>query len=576
MTLNALFPGNVRTCCEGFASRRDQCLSAVAAHANPSQSIFGMPAIARLALGRDVAAANAELCNVAHWFDQPHPTGRDHRGECDFAAIKLCLAYYHPEISALLDDATRTAIKQFFLTQPFDSMYGSENHALLFRVSRYLMALALPQETFTAYGHTGQALSEEDGQWLKDFIRFRAQRGWGEFDSACYLVPDWESLTCLYAYTPDTELRSLCGMMLDLLLADMIVDSLNGMYCGAHGRIYPPQALDHERESTYPLQYLYFGLGDPACAKDCLIDAVLSSYRPHPLLVDIALNRHEPYENRERKHLHLMSDTRPEHPLEGSIRKYTYYTPDYVLGCVQFQDVYPEFANGDHIYAHHQQHQWDFTVANRTDARLFTHHPGDFNEHNYWTGDLQCGCGHFMQSTTALLALYDILPTQPYQFIHAYVPMEAFDEVIEEDGTIFVRAGHVYAALTLLGGCEWVREGEWAYREVISRASKNGAVCEVGTSDDFGTFAAFRAECRLNAITFAREAMRLTYQSRRAGTLSLDTNGLREINGQPLDLEYATYDCPYLHSPWKSGVATLQHDAQRLVLDFNASSASPR
>ncbi|MEJ0000604.1 MAG: hypothetical protein WDO13_16450 [Verrucomicrobiota bacterium] len=97
-------------------------------------------------------------------------------------------------------------------------------------------------------------------------MRFRAQRGWGEFDSSIYLGADWECLCCLYDDAPDAALRELAGKMMDLLLADMAVDSLRGMYGGAQGRIYPPHALDHTREPVRVLQYLYFGLFDPGAA----------------------------------------------------------------------------------------------------------------------------------------------------------------------------------------------------------------------------------------------------------------------------------------------------------------------
>ena len=569
------YPENVVTCLDGFESRRQRCLNAVAGFSYPPRSIYGthiygIRAIANLALDRDHASANAELREVAAWFQLPHPTGRDHLGECDFVAMKLCLAYHHPAIKRHLEAETLAAIRRFFLAERFDSKYGSENHALIFHVSRHLMAQALPEENFTRYGARGISLCGEDRDWLADFLRFRAERGWGEFDSACYLVPDWEALTCLHDYTGDAELRRLTGMMLDLLLADMAVDSLNGMYGGAHGRIYTPQALDHVHESTYPLQYLYFGLGDPACAHKCLIDALLADYRPHPLVVDIALNRPAAYGNRERKHLHKMSDTRPSHPLDGSIRKYTWYTPEYILGCVQYQDPYPEDTCGDRWYAHHQQHQWDLTFGTRTDARLFTHHPGDFNEHNYWTGDLRCGCGLFFQHLNVVLALYDIPAGQPYQFIHAYVPRAAFDELREDGCTLCVRVGSVYAALVFIDGYEWVREGEYAEREVISRSARTGAVCEVGTAGEFDGFSAFCAEMFASRRELDRDSMSLTYHSRRCGAITLDRSGRREVCGQPADLDYPTYDCPYLRSAWKSGVVELLQGERRLLLDFRS------
>lgn len=580
-------PGmSVADACAGFEDRRKQLLQSTAGLnmtdeqiRDPNADIYGSRAIANLMLERHIAACNLRLRRTAEWFDHPHPNGRHHKGECDFAAMKLCRATYLFRNTGLLEVETLTAIKRFFLTTEFRSRHFSENHELLFFTSRYLMAKAFWEEIFEGYGKTGAELAREDADWLRHFIRYRARRGWAEFDSVCYFQPDWECLVSLYDYCreapeeiagADAEIHRLSHQMLDVLLADMAVDSLNGMYCGAHGRIYQPHALDHKNGSTYPLQYLYFGNVDPEtmAGRGALVDALASDYQPPELVVDIMLNRPDAYENRERKHLHNTADVMPEHPVPGSIRKYTYYTPKYALGTVQFQDEYPEDCKG-RWYAHHEQHEWDMTIGTRTDARIFTHHPGEAGpEHGYWTGDIRCCCGHFFQNRTATLSLYDIPESQPLRFIHAYVPCHAFDEVVEENGFIFVREGDVFAALKMLGGHKWTTEGEWANLEVISPGSKNGAICEVGDAADFGSFDVFKKEIAENAVVFDAGTMALTYRSKRAGELMLDTRGTRRIDGIDADLDYRLYDCPYLQSEWDSGVIRIQKGDRHMVLNF--------
>lgn len=557
-----------------FESRRLGLLRNAARTAgspDPKVDLFGNAAIAALALGENPAVGNAVLCHVAAWFDHPHPTGRQHRGESDFAAMKLCRAWHLFRAKPPLEQDTLAHLKRFFLEHDFESIYGSENHHLLFRTSRYLMGNVWPDDRFAAYGNrTGRDLAAADAAWLDAFIRFRARRGWGEFDSSCYIVPDLECLYNLYDFAPSPELRRLAEMMITVLLADMAVDSLDGMYCGAHGRIYEAHALDHREESCLPLQSLYFGnvpeawLGE----RGTLVDALTSGYRPPEILLQLANGRREPYENRERKHLHNTDDVMPAHPIPGSIRKYTYWTPGFVLGCVQRQDPYPEDCPG-RWYAHHEQHQWDFSVAGHPDARIFTHHPGQRGfEHGYWTGDLHCGCGHFLQHRNTLLALYDIPAEEPHQFIHAYVPREAFDEYLERDGWLVLRQDRVLVALLLLGGHEWVADGPYRNREVISRGARNGAVCEVGSLADHASLAAFAAVVAANPRAFDAEAMTMAYRSCRDGELRLNTQGCRELNGRPLDLAYPTYGCPYLDSAWDSGLIQLKQGSRQLQLDF--------
>ncbi|MFC1453002.1 hypothetical protein ACFLSJ_06610 [Verrucomicrobiota bacterium] len=531
--------------------------------------LYGNRAIAALVAGRFVEEANVRIRRTAEWFEHPHPNGRAHKGECDFAAMKLARLYHMQALRDKIQPANLEAIQRFFIEHDFESVHGSENHALLFRVSRYLMASALPDREFQAYGRLGREVAEEDLDWLERSIRYRAAYGWGEFDSACYINPDFECLINLHDFAPDATLRRLSGMMLNLLLADAIVDSLNGMYCGAHGRIYSKHALDHALENTRQFFCLYFGVLEPQdVTAAILVDILTSSFRPESILADLTLHRTGPYENRERKHLHNPSDTLPVRPVGGSIRKYTYWNESYAMGCVQRQDPYPAGCPGS-WYAHHEQHQWDLTFAGSTRARLFTHHPGLGRlEHGYWTGDIRCGCGSFFQNRSALIALYDIPQDQPYQFIHAYAPEDAFDDCRRRDGWVFVRKASAAAGLRMVNGHNFTPEGEFVGCEIRSPGSVNGVVCEAGNLKDFGGFDGFISEVLANPVAFDSDNRSLAYQSLRNGRLHLDGNGRRRFDDADADLEYPLFDCPYLKSDWGSGVIEIIFGDRRLTLDF--------
>ena len=537
----------------------------------------GISAIAKLHLGRDIETANRRLCRVAEWFDRPlHPEmeSRGHDGPCTFVAMRLCRAWFLFKDSDLLAKRTRELIRRFFLEFDLHSRHNSENHHMLFHTSRYLMAREMPGEIFKGYDCRGEDLIGKDAEWLKTFIRYRSRRGWGEWDSACYFQVDWNCLLNLHDYAADKELQSLAAMMLDLMLADMAVDSINGMYCGAHGRIYDPHALNHSTENTRTHQYLYFGnLPDNAVTwpRPVQIDPLVSSYRPRRIVLDIALDRSRPYDNRERKHLHNVQDVLPVKPLDGSIRKITRYTPHYVLGAVQFQDPYPPGLKAG-WYARHSQHEWDLSFGTRPGARLFTHHPNGAGatSHSYWTGDSRCGCVSTFQHNTALLALYDIPADQPKQFIHAYVPHDSLDAVIEEEGWIFVREGKAVAALLMLGGHQFTTGGAWKDLEVISPGAQNGAVCEVGLLKDFGGFDAFKRAIAASNVHFDREKMTLIYKSNQSGEITINTRGRREVDGCAVNLDYPAYGSPYMQSDWDSGVITLTHRNQKETLDFRA------
>lgn len=79
-----------------------------------------------------------DITYAADWFEHENVMGRDPRGESDFEAIRLVPLYY--ECAEALDENARTSLDRFFLKREYDSIYGSENHAIMYRVARYLAA----------------------------------------------------------------------------------------------------------------------------------------------------------------------------------------------------------------------------------------------------------------------------------------------------------------------------------------------------------------------------------------------------------------------------------------------------
>ena len=555
----------VRVVQEGFGRRRDKLTELLLAIPLDSKDLYGQAGLVRLSAGVDLPGVNKHLAWVAGWFDHPHPTGRDHKGEVDFTALRLARAL--AQFRDRLEPATIEAIERFFLTRDFESMYPSENHALQFHAARLVAAQALIDRRFEAYGRSGNELVEIDGGWIKRFIRFRARQGWGEFDSTGYLAVDMESLLTVYDLAKDDGLRRMTGDMSNLLLADMAVDMVGGVLAGAHGRSYEIGLLNTTLSPTYPMLHLYFGQGDGNMIQDCRpVECLLSNFRPDDIVVDIAVNRRRQYVNRERKHLHRLSDTLPEVIGSGSIRKYTWWDPSFAIGAVQRQDPY-EVGSPDAWYARHQQVEWELVLAGSPPVSIFTHHPGKSETHRYWTGDNCCECGSFFQNGPAVVAVYRITAKQPLQHIHAHLPRKQLDEVVQQGGWVFFRRGEVYGGLWAADGWRWTTEGEHADREMIS-GPVNGIVCQAGTAEEFDSFQSFQQRLAAAAIRFDARSVSLEYDSPGHGKLRVDADGGRFLNDRPADLDYPTWDSPYLKSAWDSGLVEMTKDGRRLVLDF--------
>ena len=517
---------------------------------------------------RDDAGANRAVYHMAGWFDRPRPTGRDIRGECDFAAEKLAfvLARYRER----LEPDTLAAILRFFTQFNFQSIYDSENHHLLFHSSRFIVASRFPELEFRNFeGRTGAGIAAEDLVWLKKFLRFRARRGWGEFDSTCYIIPDWECMCLLFDYSGDAELRRLCENMMNLLLADFMQESFEGCHGGAHGRIYPPEALDYAKGGSYALAYFYCGVGDGSRVDRAPVEALTSEFVPRPEILAIARwNPTGEIQIFERKHLHNLSDVLPEHPLAGSIRKCTLRSRNYLIGSVVSQDDYPDAISRG--YACHQQHDWDaFLRGGSTRSRIFTHHPGDFGEHNRWTGDLCCRCGQFFMNRSAVLSLYNIPADQPFQYIHAYLPKAEFFDVIETPEVVFASTPMAYAALIFLNPWRWTDDYQFEGREIISDGAVNAAICEVAEAADYPSFIDFQKEILANSWSLDRDHLRLTYVSNRCGALELGADGSRWVDGVPVKRNDRLYDSPLIQSDWDSGIVTITAPGfEKLTLEF--------
>lgn len=504
--------------------------------------------------------ASDRLGRLARWFELPHPTtpGRGLDGEPDFVAHKLIRACYSVEDK--LSQETRELIRRFFTEYNFESKYKSENHMLLFHTSRYLYALRYPETVFSQYHMTAADALKEDRDFLQEFIRFRAGRGWAEFDSYGYNPEDFTALLNLYDFG-EPKMRSYAEMSANLLLMDMLMDcSKEGYYGGAHGRIYENTVFDHRESGMYVLYSLYFGEDIP---NGMYLEPLASNFVPADYVYEIFRSRPQSWENRESKHLHSITCETPHKQVPqvpGSINKRTLVTPDYMIGGVTWQDDYPEESPAA-WYAHHQQHEWELTLLTGPDVRIFTHHPGstgpEGKEHGYWTGDLLCCCGQFFSDRNIAMATYDI-PEKEVRFIHASVPFKRL-ETEKEGNYLWMKASdRLYAMLWFSQGISAGGEGMEEI-EVRSYGRRHGVICMAATKEECGGYEAFKKLAKANKPEFDPRTMTLSYSN-----LKMNRTG-RWIDGRQVAFPYDTYDSPCMHSAFGSGII----ETDKVIMDFS-------
>lgn len=533
-------------------------------------------ALLHILQGHDEENAFRTLQLSADWFEYPHPPeGRDPQGEVDFIAIRIIGALYESACYDRMPPQIKESFRRFFTQRDYKSMHTSENHYLMFRVSRLLAAQFYQDALFENYGMTAQACYETDVAYINEFLDFRAKYGWGEFDSLGYACEIMIILSTLHRYTKDAAMKQKCRMAMDVILLDMIADSEDALYGGAHGRSYPAAVLDRMSSAFVKLYRYYFG-GRFYDGKelDCA-NFYLSDYIPSDIVYEVLESKSFPYENRERKHLHSCTawnvDIRRDvlAKLTGTINKYTYVSKEYILGSVNRQEDYPA-GSPDGWYARHQQHEWELTLPGGGEHKIFTHHSAKadyYKINNRWTGDCGCCCGSFYTNRNTAVAMYNIEDQTRQPLINAYVPLDIFDAVIMREKYLFLTYRDLYISLYFDNGYRVNREDEYAGKELLSEGWQNAVVLRVEHRAGYASLEAFGKHVLALPVVFDREKKTVAFDG-----ILLRRDGNSE-NGKENSYPYPmTYDCPFMRSVWGSGVIEVTAGKKRVVYDFFANS----
>jgi hypothetical protein len=364
-------------------------------------------------------------------------------------------------------------------------------------------------------------------------------------------------------------------MAMDIVLLDMIADSEDALYGGAHGRSYPEAILDRMSSAFVKLYRYYFGGRFYNGEELNCANFYLSDYIPSDIVYEALENKSFPYENRERKQLYscmawneaILWDTLRS--ITGSISKYTYVSKEYILGSVNRQEKYPA-GSVDAWYARHQQHEWELTLPGGGDHKIFTHHSAVADYHrinNRWSGDCGCCCGSFYTNKNTAIAMYNIEDHTRMPLINAFVPLDVFDAVLQQEKYLFLTYRDLYISLYFDNGYRINAKDEYAGRELLSDGWQNAVVLRVEHRAGYASLEDFAAHIRALPVVFDREKKTVAFDG-----ILLRRDGNSE-NGKENSYPYPmTYDCPFMRSVWGSGVIEVTAGKKRVVYDFFANS----
>ncbi|MBP7936968.1 MAG: DUF1080 domain-containing protein [Phycisphaerae bacterium] len=449
---------------------------------------------------------------------------------------------------------------------------ATENHAFMGHVW-CLLAAQLDRDRATA---------ERVTRHLDSFVIEHIRKGWLEYNSPCYVEKNVGCLLLLSEWAEDPLLRRKAKLGLDVLFAEHALLSLEGVLGGPACRVYRPsydgilrEELGHNSRydarcsGTYPMMYMLFGTGKPHFYG--VLGAPLlatSTYVPPAAVSALATAGQErgSYVVKARRpgQGHRVLRQRPgtaEPPPEVfNARVYGWVTPDFVLGS--FQEV-----QGRYGAARSLPLMSVLRIAGNPRRTILTDLlPADRTQQGPATVD----CVQHKNVSMGRGAAG-----------RAYLATQEFDELIEQQGWLLVRAGETFAAYRVVGsGHTWQHSQEpGLYGDFIRFDRPDAAfVLEAARASDYQRdFARFRADVLDNQIEEHPEGV--TYQSCSSADsgpaaepfkLTLRYGDLPCVDDRPIELEsYGMIESPYLSSVWDSGIVLMRFGPHRLTINVN-------
>lgn len=442
---------------------------------------------------------------------------------------------YNQYMPGTLKDRIRSFVTSFD-GYPFGT---TENHKVMSATGAFLAC-----ETWPDWSRASSVKSACHAHMV-EFIDRLCRWGLAEYDSPTYEVFFVNSLLSLYDHTQDSDLRQRALMGLEVLLADMAGEWVDGVWGASTLRTHKFVGEAADGKISRMVGYIYFGgPAFPAPNDGCAVMCAVTSYRLPQVIEAMGTDRTTPHVHKET----AMAWT--------GARKTTCINHGYA--------VYSQYDGNQSLFWSDQMHRagvaWSTVDLG---AQFVVKHPkaGLAGESQY----------------NQVLQHEGVLVGVAKESMTGYVPRNGgAREVRESGGWVFVDGGSAYVAFTCHGGYAWggdvVARGinptylvadtsNWTstYRSFsLNGGSKNGWVVQTAHPSVYAGFDAFVQAVQNNTApdfsgvgnsdpmvrytTLDGDALQITYDGRGGG----GGTDRRLVNGTPLD--YANW--PRLDNPW--------------------------
>lgn len=563
-----------------YLERRAEVLAWRSALAKPGEpATFGLAeAAAKLARREDAAAVSERVIEL-----MKRPTG-----DMFWMFPVACISYLGRD---QLTPAAKAAIREAWRT--YMPLRGdTENHWVMYYTSMYLMAQLWPDEPGERWfnGKSSAEISAEAQAWLLDWMKLTTKIGQGEYDCTHYIGEYAISMLYLATWAEDPAMRQRGRMMLDYVMADYAVDTLDGIYIGAHARTDDRQVLEKWNGLSSFFGWLLFGNCPPPAAYGgwgLYFAAAADHYDLPEVIYRIGTDRSGPYTQFERKrtrHRWRNSDVR-----NAPVYKQSYVTADYALGSDQGGLLQPI-----------QQHSWDVTWAvpdprgvHNTMFSVQPHYGADelmmyftempdympasvtFQGKPTYTAPTKLLGGspyeQIFQQDDALVSLTKVPPGTTFEHVNGFFSKDLAKLEEDASGWIFAQGGRAYLAYRPLAPYTW-QPIEGGGKRLYSESRRNGTILQVAAASEFKTWEDFKAAIRALPLTLATDPVpRVSFTTLRGRKLELAYGAAPKVDGRTIDhaKEWKLFAGPYLNAEVGSGTLTITHGRLTRVLDFN-------
>jgi len=496
----------------------------------------------------------------------------------------------------------------------------TENHWIIYYVSLYLAAEMFPDDGPDGW-YNGKSSAEnmaEAKEYIEDWIKITTSYGQGEYDSPNYMVDYTLPMTFLAGWAKDPVLRQKGKMMMDYLLLDYAVESLNGLHGGAHSRVYPRFLLHPSLTASAATGWLFFNQGEYQQMIGNIAVA-LSGYTPPPILFRIAQDRNNPYIHRELKRTRwrLRNAGPTSFEIDGKstipVYKYSYVHQDYILGSSQggllqpiqqqtwsliWNEPKPTGISNTMFAIQPYSSPFEGTMYFNTDwdtvTDLIARSKVDYDSEDKLEGGSPYE--QIFQHEAALIALYDIPEGTRFPLIHTFFSRDLKNREEDSSGWIFAQGGPVYIGYRPLApgvwkpldwtdtlksgagnyfsatsspttGFEPLAEGSESY---VSYELQNGYIVQIASVMDYDSYENFKAAVVALPLEFSlKPTPSVAYTTLDGTKLVAQYGKAPSING--VEVDYSTwklFDGPFAQAEKESESLEMIYGKERYHLDF--------